>query len=196
MFDSCDPLHYSLPGSSVHGISQARMLKRVAISFSRGLSPSRDRTQVFCIADFLVLNHQGNPKSTILQLKKKLLFPFVHKNLVYRIRTKRYVLSRSWSHEPFLRLVVLWPTKREALAQRSCLRPWEADTHPLRDLRQLLCALVSSSIKWTYWKHPLKRLWLKTQWVTMCRYLKMRPIFFFFQNIPAYEASSQGWNAY
>ena len=34
----CDPKDYSPPGSSVHGISQARILDRVAISFSRGFS--------------------------------------------------------------------------------------------------------------------------------------------------------------
>ena len=32
----CDPMDCSLPGSSVHGIIQARILKWVAISFSRG----------------------------------------------------------------------------------------------------------------------------------------------------------------
>ena len=32
----CNPVDYSPPGSSVHGISQARKLKWVAISFSRG----------------------------------------------------------------------------------------------------------------------------------------------------------------
>ena len=40
----------SLPGSSVHEILQARMLKRVAIVFSKGSSQLRDRTQVSCIA--------------------------------------------------------------------------------------------------------------------------------------------------
>ena len=38
------------PGSSVHGILQARKLEWVAISFSRGYSQSRDWTQVSCIA--------------------------------------------------------------------------------------------------------------------------------------------------
>ena len=36
----------SLPGSSVHGIFQARVLEWVAISFSRGSSRHRDRTRV------------------------------------------------------------------------------------------------------------------------------------------------------
>ena len=33
----CDPKDYSPPGSSVHGISQARMLEQVAIPFSTSL---------------------------------------------------------------------------------------------------------------------------------------------------------------
>ena len=36
----CDSMHYSPPGSSVHGISWARILEWVAISFSRGLPDS------------------------------------------------------------------------------------------------------------------------------------------------------------
>ena len=41
-------MDYSLPGSSVHGISQARILEWVAISFSRASSWPRDRTLVSC----------------------------------------------------------------------------------------------------------------------------------------------------
>ena len=41
----CNPMDYSPPGSSVHGILQARILEWVAIPFSRGSSPPRDRTQ-------------------------------------------------------------------------------------------------------------------------------------------------------
>ena len=46
----CDPMDSSLPGSSVHGILQARILEWVDIFFSRGSSQPRDRTQVSCIA--------------------------------------------------------------------------------------------------------------------------------------------------
>ena len=45
-----DPMSCSPPASSVHGISQARILQWVAVSFSRGSSWSRDWTQVSCIA--------------------------------------------------------------------------------------------------------------------------------------------------
>ena len=41
----CDSTECSLPGSSIHGISQARVLEWVAISFSRGSFWLRDRTQ-------------------------------------------------------------------------------------------------------------------------------------------------------
>ena len=45
----CDPMDCSLSGSSVHGIFQARVLEWIAISFSRGSSRPRNRTQVSCI---------------------------------------------------------------------------------------------------------------------------------------------------
>ena len=38
MSDSIDPLDYSLPGSSVHGIFQAKVLEWGAIAFSDGNS--------------------------------------------------------------------------------------------------------------------------------------------------------------
>ena len=46
----CDPIDCNLPGSSIHGILQARILEWVAVSFSRGFSWPRDRTWVSFIA--------------------------------------------------------------------------------------------------------------------------------------------------
>ena len=46
----CDPKDCSPPGSSVHGILQARILEWVATSFSRGSSQPRDQARVSCIA--------------------------------------------------------------------------------------------------------------------------------------------------
>ena len=46
-----DPMSCNLPGSSVHGISQATVLEWIAISFSRGPFQPRDRTQVSHIVD-------------------------------------------------------------------------------------------------------------------------------------------------
>ena len=46
----CNPMDCSLPGSSVHGIFQGRVLEWVAISFSRGSSQPRDQIRVSLIA--------------------------------------------------------------------------------------------------------------------------------------------------
>ena len=56
----CDPMDCSPPGFSVHGISQARMLEQVAISFSRGSSDSviKPSSPAF-LADFLPLSQLG-----------------------------------------------------------------------------------------------------------------------------------------
>ena len=46
----CDPMDRSPPGSSVHGILQARILEWVGIPFSRGSSQPSDRT---CVSSLL-----------------------------------------------------------------------------------------------------------------------------------------------
>ena len=46
----CNPVDCSPPGSSVHGISQARILEWVAISYSRGSSQARDQTRISCVS--------------------------------------------------------------------------------------------------------------------------------------------------
>ena len=45
----CNPMDSSLPGSSVYGICQARILEWVAISFSRGSFQLRGRTYITCV---------------------------------------------------------------------------------------------------------------------------------------------------
>ena len=58
----CNPMDCSPPGSSVHGILQARILEWVAIPFSRGPSQHKDWTLVFCIAGrFLTVCIAGKP---------------------------------------------------------------------------------------------------------------------------------------
>ena len=63
----CDPTDCSPPGSSVHGILQARILEWVAISFSRGSSRPRDQTQVSYIAGGLFTD---SPQGSSFQIFK------------------------------------------------------------------------------------------------------------------------------
>ena len=46
----CNPMDCGPPGSSVHGILQARTLEWVAMPSSRGSSRPRDRTHISCVA--------------------------------------------------------------------------------------------------------------------------------------------------
>ena len=58
----CDHMDCSPPGSSVHGILQARILEWVVSSFSRGSSRPRDQTHVSCTGRWILyhLSHQGS----------------------------------------------------------------------------------------------------------------------------------------
>ena len=50
----CDPMDYSPPGSSVHGIFQVWILECVAITPSRGISWPRDWTYISCIGRWIL----------------------------------------------------------------------------------------------------------------------------------------------
>ena len=50
----CNPLGRNPPGSSVHGISQARILEWVAISYSKEFSQTRDWTRVSYISRWIL----------------------------------------------------------------------------------------------------------------------------------------------
>ena len=58
-------MDYSLPGSSVHGISQARILEWVAISFSMGSSWPRDQTRVSFIGRRIFFTTEPPEKSSL-----------------------------------------------------------------------------------------------------------------------------------
>ena len=69
----CNPMGCSLPGFSVHGILQARMLEWVFSSSSRESSLPRDRTQVSCIeTDSLPSEPPGKPKKHILYISNSI----------------------------------------------------------------------------------------------------------------------------
>ena len=60
----CDPIDYSLPGSSIHGIFQERFLEWLAISYFRESCWPRDQTHISCVAlvgRFFITVPPGNP---------------------------------------------------------------------------------------------------------------------------------------
>ena len=65
----CDPMDYSLRGSSVHGHLQERIMEWVAMPFSRGSSQPRDRTASYVFpalqVDSLPLGSPGKAQCMI-----------------------------------------------------------------------------------------------------------------------------------
>jgi len=63
----CDPMHYSPPGFSVHGILQARILEWVAISFFRGIFQTQGLNPGLphCRQILYCLSHQGSDGHTV-----------------------------------------------------------------------------------------------------------------------------------
>ena len=115
----CDPMDYSLPGSSVHGTFQARLLEWVATSFSRRSSQSRDWNRVYCVIgrrftvwanreallypSHFLLQLQMNPKDSLENFKewleKLVRVPGTDKR--YSVQFSYSVVSDSWwPHEP------------------------------------------------------------------------------------------------
>ena len=92
----CNPMDYSSPGSSVHGILQARILERGAIPFSRGSPPPMDRTQVFCIAGkFFSVWATRKPLSSKLIICKMFpmtsIFENIHQQTIMHRFRKEYL---------------------------------------------------------------------------------------------------------
>ena len=64
----CNPMDYSLPDSSVHGISPQEYWSGLPFSFSRHSSQHRDRTQVSWVAGkFFATELPGKPKVIVPQ---------------------------------------------------------------------------------------------------------------------------------
>ena len=66
----------SLPGSSLHGISQARILEWVTISLSRVSSPPRGQTGISCVSCIvrLILYHRAPKKPTGCLMTSSVMF--------------------------------------------------------------------------------------------------------------------------
>ena len=99
----CDPIDCSLPGFSIHGIFQARMLEWVAISSSRGSSWPWDRTRVSCIGRQIlyhwVIWESPQKFHRLRQFYCPLLFPCYCKSYLCYISWKLHVhcyYNKSW----------------------------------------------------------------------------------------------------
>ena len=93
-----------LPGSSVNGTCQARILEWVAVSFSRGSSQSRDWTHISCIAGgfFTVcLCHQGSCRYRYIDIFLFILSPCTNEKFL-----RLWTLTYSWHLASYVVLVM------------------------------------------------------------------------------------------
>ena len=102
----CHPMDCSLPGSSIHGILQARILEWVAISFSRGifLTQGSNPGLLHCRQTLYPLSHQGS-----LPSRRPGFDPWVRK-IPWR---------RKWHDTP-----VFFPGKSHGRRSLSGYSPW------------------------------------------------------------------------
>ena len=104
----------TLPGSSVHGTSQARMLKWTAISSSRGSSQPRDRTWASCIG-----SHRGGPSCELGSPHRWGKMAAIYWKC-WNIWRHRYINPKAWTS-----LVVQW-SRMQGTWVRSWV--WEDNT--------------------------------------------------------------------
>jgi len=91
----CNPMDCSLPGSSVQGIFQARILEWVTISFSRGSSQSRDRNWVSCSSCIAGRFFTAEPPGKSMSLWTSLHFLEFLKE--YRFQKELNSIKYTWS---------------------------------------------------------------------------------------------------
>ena len=93
----CDSMDCSMPGPSVHGTSQARILEWVAIFFSRVSSQIRDWTYVSCIGSW-ILYHWSTREALCHNLPNIFIsMGTFSSNLHWAFTSARWALGGIWT---------------------------------------------------------------------------------------------------
>ena len=102
----CNPMYYSPPDSSVHGILQARILELVAILFSRGSSQPRHRIHLSCISciDRWIFYHWATWGTQFVSY----LRPKQRPGTLLRIISHQVCVWVKWIPIAFLKCLVRW----------------------------------------------------------------------------------------
>jgi len=92
-------MDYSPPGSSVHGILQAKIVEWVAIPFSGGSSWPRDYTQVSCIAGRFFTIQVYYPSIPLLSIHLREMKAFVHAETCVYVFMASLFISKTKNNE-------------------------------------------------------------------------------------------------
>ena len=116
-----DPLDCSPPGSSVQGIFQARILERVAISYSRGSSWPRDQTRASCTSclagGFFTSKPPGKPNMTIMNPVCRVGLQKAH--IKTWVRRMDHKILPPYGHRDGLRKTLIFWNKSSIFAPNS-----------------------------------------------------------------------------
>ena len=153
----CDPMDCSPLDFSVHGIFQARILERVAISSSRGYSWPRDRTHVSCVScNGRILYHCASYShwikkqrlllSTKVYLVETMVFPVVMYGCeswtIKKVKCQRIDAFELWCWRKLLR--VPWTARR---SNQSVLKEISPE-YPLEELMMKLKRQYFGHLMW------------------------------------------------
>ena len=132
----CDPIDCSLPGSSVPGILQARILEWVAISFSRRSSQPRDRTRV---------SHIAGRRFTIWATREAL------------VMKESPIVTESIDHSWIIvgniyRNILSAPPKYNKYAFQTDLGPWMLQPQPLPSFSPAFSSTLTTSDRGGKWE--------------------------------------------
>ena len=96
----CNPMDCSLPGSSVHGISQARILEWVAISSSRGSSQLRDWAWISCIVSRFFTSWAT--RKSLWKIKVTFFIPKIKKNVLYMMPEGNITFRNTFNYKRWM----------------------------------------------------------------------------------------------
>ena len=120
-----DPMDWSLPGSSVHGIFQAGVLLQlewIAIPFSRGFSWSRDWTWVLCITGrFFTTEPPRKPVYIYIYILHAFHIYMFH---IYIFHIYIYIYIYIYIHFLFVSYTSINRGKLKILGSSSHLKSW------------------------------------------------------------------------
>ena len=104
-------MDHSLPGSSVHGILQARTLEWVAIPFSRGSSLPRDGTRVSCTAGGFLPCEPSEKPQALYRAGSKGPQQSIHRWKDLHLQVERATGSaNAWGKQQVVHCHCGWPT--------------------------------------------------------------------------------------
>ena len=126
-------MHCSPPGSSVHGISRARILEWVAISCSRGSSRPRDQTDVSCFSCIgkQILYHCPTWKALYINIQMY-VYIHAHRHMHIQANISLFLKNLFTCHFIYFHLLL-------------CLHPWRLRNF-VKELPMLILFTFSHSI--------------------------------------------------